>query len=505
MSQNKNQNGQRSTKAAIRWVIVAVTLLSVGVAAGYLWAKRDRDNPTASTTGPKASDERPVLYWYDPMVPDQHFEKGGKSPFMDMQLVPRYADDTVDGGVRISPELQQSLGMRTAKVEIGRLSSTQRVPGTLAWNLRNETVVSARVEGQIDQLHVKAPYTRVTRGQALATLLSPVWASAVAEAEALQQVQSDAAQQLQSAARKRLRVLGANGKPAAGGSVTLNAPAAGMVTEVMAREGQAVSAGMPLFRINGTATLWLQAAIPQVDAASLHAGTPVKASVDALPGQTFDGEIELLLPQVDTVNRTQQARIVLNNPDGLLAPGMFAEVTLQADAGEARPLIPTEALIATGSDNRVIVVAENGGLQPLRVRVGRSDGGLTEVLEGLDGGEQVVTSGQFLIDSEASLSGLLTRLDSAAATGGQDGGGKPGNNVDLHQADATVQSIGDGKITLKHGPFETLHMPGMTMGFPLADPKLVEGIKAGDKVRVGVRSDADGLTVEQLDPSGEQP
>src|SRR5690606_17187809 len=170
---------------------------------------------------------------------------------------------------------------------------------------------------------VKAPYTKVTRGQPLAALLAPAWSSALAEAQALRHAQSASARELQSAAQQRLRVLGVPSGLGRDGSVTLSAPHDGVVTEVLAREGQTVMPGTPLFRVNGTATLWLEAAIPQADAAGLQPGTPVEASVSAAPGQTFVGEVETLLPQVDMTSRTQQARIVLRNPTGVLAPGMF--------------------------------------------------------------------------------------------------------------------------------------------------------------------------------------
>lgn len=405
-----------STTNRLMLAAAAVGLLTVGLGAGYWLAQRHAGHDMKQTATPMASQsERKILYWYDPMVPDQHFDKAGKSPFMDMQLVPKYADEVADGGVRIDAGLQQSVGIRTAQVEIGRLASTMRVPGTLTWDLRHESVVSARVEGLVSRVQVKAPYTKVARGQPLASLLAPSWSSAAAEAEALRQAQSSSARELQSAAQQRLRVLGVPGGMARDGSATLSSPSHGVVTEVLAREGQTVMPGTPLFRVNGIDTLWLEAAIPQASATSLHPGTPVEARVSALPGQTFVGEVEALLPQLDAASRTQRARIVLRNPDGLLAPGMFAEVTLQPQTGAAAALVPTEALIATGADSRVIVQNADGSFRPVRVRTGRSGGGRTEVLAGLTGGERVVVSGQFLIDSEASLSGALERLGAPEA------------------------------------------------------------------------------------------
>ncbi|WP_394697336.1 efflux RND transporter periplasmic adaptor subunit [Pseudoxanthomonas japonensis] len=491
------------TTNRVALIAAAAALLVVGLAGGYWWAQRGGGHDMAMADAPTTeAGERKVLYWYDPMVPDQHFDKPGKSPFMDMQLVPKYADEVAGGGVSIDPGLRQSVGIRTEEVEVGRLTATVRVPGTLAWDLRREAVVSAVTEGLVSWVQVKAPYTKVARGQALASLLAPGWSSALAEAQALRQAQSAAARELQSAAQQRLRVLGVPSGLARDGSVTLSAPHDGVVTEVLAREGQAVMPGTPLFRVNGTVTLWLEAAIPQADAARLRPGTPVEALVSAVPGQTFAGEVETLLPQVDMASRTQQARIVLRNPDGVLAPGMFAEVTVQPEGGAPVPLVPTEALIATGTDSRVIVQDAQGGFQPVRVRTGRSGGGRTEILAGLKGGERVVVSGQFLIDSEASLSGLLGRLETAKAP-------EAAAQPVLHEAQATVESIGGGKITLEHGPFQTLNMPGMTMAFPLANPDVAKDIKAGDRVRVFVRSDTKGLTVERLERieerAGDQP
>lgn len=395
----------------------AIGLLVAGLMAGYWWARRGSDRAMPMNSAPAMeAGERKVLYWYDPMVPNQHFDKPGKSPFMDMQLVPKYADEAPASGVSINPGLQQSVGIRTATVAVGRLPAALRVPGTLAWDLRRESVVSAVTEGLVSRVQVKAPYTKVVRGQPLAALLAPSWSSALAEAQALRQAQSASARELQAAAQQRLRVLGVPSGLSRDGSVTLSAPHDGVVTEVLAREGQAVMPGTPLFRINGTTTLWLEAAIPQAAAAQLRAGTPVTASVSAVPGQTFEGEVETLLPQVDMTTRTQQARIVLRNPAGVLAPGMYAEVSLQPDAGAAVPLVPTEALIATGADSRVIVQDAAGNFHPIRVRAGRSGGGQTEILDGLKGGERVVVSGQFLIDSEASLSGALERMGDSDAT-----------------------------------------------------------------------------------------
>ena len=366
-------------------------------------------------TDESASGERRPLYWYDPMVPAQHFAKPGKSPFMDMMLVPRYADEAGDAGIRIDAGTRQSMGLRTVEVRRGQLAGAITVPGTIGWDLRDERVVSARVDTIVEHLAVRTPFESVRTGQPLAEILAPTWSSAIAEAQALGDAHSESARALRTDANARLATLGVPaGASVHGGRITLTAPIAGVVSEISVREGQSAPAGTLLFRIDSTATVWVEAAIPQAAIANVAAGTPVDVTVDAHPGQTYHGRVESLLPQVDMSSRTQRARIVVDNPHSELAPGQFAQVTLRPSAGEELPLVPSDALIGAGAQQRVIVLGADDRFHPVLVRTGRSSDGMTEILDGLHGGERIVASGQFLIDSEASLSGALERLEAGA-------------------------------------------------------------------------------------------
>lgn len=396
-------------------VLAALLLLLLG----YLGGRRQAAAPgqPAAASAPAAKGK--VLYWYDPMVPGQHFDKPGLSP-MGMQMVPKYAGAEARGsGVRIDPRTVENLGIRTATVERRALGRAVRVPGTVSWDLRQAITVSARADGIVTRLDVRAPYTAVAAGQPLAALLSPSFSSALNEYAALLQSHSADAQALRAAAHRRLRVLGLDdgairAAVRSGGArdaVTVTAPQAGVVTTLDVREGQRVSAGQTLMTVNGLSTVWIVADIPQAEVAEVQAGTPVAATVDALPGRVFHGRVEALLPQVDPGTRTQRARIVLDNSDHALAPGMFASVDLHPTTGAAMPVVPDGALIATGNATRVIVADGDGYFHPVPVRTGQSADGYTAILAGLDGGERIVVSGQFLIDSEASLSGALDRLD----------------------------------------------------------------------------------------------
>ena len=402
------------TLPAVPTLLAMLVVLGMGIGVGAWWGGRTdgtHDGAPASRTG-----DPEVLYWYDPMVPDQHFDRPGKSPFMDMDLVPKYAGGTAAEGVSIAPGVRQGLGIRTVTVEVGSLPSAMSVPGTIAWDLRREAVVGLPVDGVIDRVHVRAPFERVRTGQPLASVLAPAWGTALAEARALRGAEAAASRSLAGAASERVRMLGLpSNARVAGGRVELASPRDGVVTEIGAVQGATARAGTLLFRINGTQTVWLEADVPQAGAGGIRQGTPVTARVSSLPGQAFEGRVEALLPRVQAGSRTQSARIVLDNPDGLLVPGMFAEVALHPVDGAEHPLVPTGAIVGDGLQARVIVAKPDGRFRPVAVRLGRSTGGMTEVLAGLSGGEQVVASGQFLIDSEASLSGALERLEGEGA------------------------------------------------------------------------------------------
>jgi Cu(I)/Ag(I) efflux system membrane fusion protein len=398
---------------------IITTLVALVITAGiaYWLGSRTRESSPSNSDLPQV--ERKVLYWYDPMVPQQHFDKPGKSPFMDMQLVPKYAGEGEANGVVVSAASVQNLGVRTQTAEVERLITNVHASGNIAWDQRATRDVSARVDAVIDKLHVRADSERVRRGQVLADLIAPQWSAAAQEYLVLQSMQSADARDLRAAARDRLRVLGMsetqilslrNGQ----GSIALHAPMDGVVSELAVREGQSVQAGMLLMRINGLDTVWVEVALAQSQTVWVRDGAPVRIRIDAFPGEEFSGTLELLPAELDPATRSLRARIVVANPHHRLLPGMFAELEIEGTPDEPHPLVPDAALIATGDDQRVMIETGAGRFTPVRVVTGRSAGGRTEILEGLQGGERVVVNGQFLIDSEASLQGALQRLSTPA-------------------------------------------------------------------------------------------
>lgn len=400
----------------VRTIFTMLVALVITAGVAYWLGSRSRIGHVADSSA--AHEQRRVLYWYDPMVPQQHFDKPGKSPFMDMDLVPKYAGEDEASGVVVSAASLQNLGVRTQTAEVERLSAIVHASGNIAWDQGATRDVSARVDGVIDKLHVRVDSQWVKRGQVLADLIAPQWSAAAQEYLALQSMQSADARDLRTAARNRLRALGMSETQIQSlrigqGSTALHAPVDGVVSELAVREGQSVQAGMLLMRINGLDTVWVEAALAQSQAAWVRDGSPVRIRINAFPGEEFSGTLELLPAELDPATRSLRARIVLANPDHRLLPGMFAELEIDGSPGEPYPLVPDAALIATGDDHRVLIETEAGQFTPVRVVIGRTAAGRTEILEGLQGGERVVVSGQFLIDSEASLQGALERLSSS--------------------------------------------------------------------------------------------
>jgi len=404
-------------------IVLLCLLVAVVAGAGGAWFGGRRHDATPAAPATAAPAAREVLYWYDPMVPKQRFDKPGKSPFMDMMLVPRYADEVAGAGaLRIDPGLVQALGVRTAPARSGVLAPRLRVAGVVAFDEREVALVQARTEGIVERLHVRAPWAAVRRGEPLLTLLAPAWTAAQEEYLALRGASHAGIEPLRAAARQRLLLLGMDeaairalersGRAQA--RIALSAPRDGVLAELLVREGASVATGAALARINGLDSVWIEAAIPERDAAGVAAGTPATATLAALPGQRFEGRVEALLPDVDPATRTLTARIALANPGHALLPGMFPDVELAPVVAAAeRVLVPSEAVIDTGVRQVVIVGAGKGRFRAQQVRIGREADGQAEILEGIAEGEPVVLSGQFLIDSEASLVGALARLGAA--------------------------------------------------------------------------------------------
>ncbi len=369
-----------------------------------------RKEPPAGSAEASGSGDRRILYWYDPMKPDQHFDQPGKSPFMDMELVAKYADDAAGndrGGpiVQIDPQMAQNLGMRTAEVRTGGFWQRVDAVGSVAVDENRIAVVEARASGWVERLAVRAVGDTVRAGQVVAGLYAPELLAAQEELALAQRLQ-DAS--LIEAAQARLKLLNAGSK--AQRQDAIRAPQSGVVTELMVRQGAQVTPGMPLMKLADLSKVWIVVEVPEAQAAWVEAGKPAEARIKGLPGKVFEGKVDYVYPVLDTATRTLRARLAFDNRDGALKPGMYAEVTVFGGAKQEATLVPSEAVIRTGRRSVVLVAEGEGRFRPVEVTLGAERNDEIVVLEGLQPGQQVVLSGQFLIDSEASLLGAYNRM-----------------------------------------------------------------------------------------------
>jgi Cu(I)/Ag(I) efflux system membrane fusion protein len=356
------------------------------------------------------------------MVPANQFEQPGKSPYMNMMLVPVYAGgDSDDASVTVSPRIEQNLGLRTAKVVEADLSPQISAVGSVAFNERDQVVVQARATGFVEHLYVRATLDPVGKGQPLADLYVPDWVAAQEEFLAVRGMKGADLSTLLDGARARMRQAGMTDDQiqlieSTGHSqprMTLTAPIRGVVLELAAREGMTVMAGATLFRINGLGTVWANAEVPESQAGLVRPGARVRARSPAAPGAAFDGRVQAILPEVNPATRTIKARMELANPGARLTPGMFVTMQFTDLHADKALMVPTDAVIRTGQRSLVMLAEDNGRFRPVEVEPGMESGGQTEIKRGLKAGQQVVVSSQFLIDSEASLRGLETRLGEA--------------------------------------------------------------------------------------------
>lgn len=450
------------TRTALFSSLAALLFAAAGAGGGFWYANMraemaEYDKQAKAPTPPG----KKVLYWHDPMVPQQKFDKPGKSPFMDMQLVPVYADDdagadgTKDGtkaGIKVNPAAAQSLGARTADAKRAMLSRSIEAVGTVAFDESAVEVVQARVSGWIEKLHVRTPNDPVAAGAPLASIYAPDWLGAQEEYLA---VKKSGSADLIGAARARLAHLGIpetqiaalerDGR--ANPRVTLTAPRGGVLLPLsadmsagaaalsgqiapqfatqFAKEGMQVAPGMTLFRIASLASVWVLAEVPEAQSGSLRAGNPAEVRVPAFTDRSFKGAVAVLLPEVNPATRTVRARIRVDNPGGRLLPGMFAAVRLGGGDKREAVVVPTEAVIATGVRKLVMIAGAGGRFAQREVETGmeaRIDGvDVTEIRRGVEAGEKVVVSGQFLFDSEASLksAGTSDAMKSGSGSGSQ--------------------------------------------------------------------------------------
>ena len=400
------------TTYAARWRAAVIGTLIVAGGGGYWLGHRG----TGAATAPTAK-ERKILYYFDPMVPLEHYDNPGALSSMGMKTQPKYADESGEPGeapgVTVNPAAMQNLGVRVVAAQMGSLAGTLNVAGSIDFNQRDVAIIQARAGGFVSRVYGHAPGDVIREGAPIADVQLPEWGGAQTEFLSVKRLGRP---DLTAAGRQRLRLLGMSDGVIAGversgrtnGTITITSPISGVIQTLDVRAGVTLAQGQTLAQVTGLGTVWLNAAVPEAQAGSVRIGQSASAMLPAFPGETFSGRILAVLPTAQVDSRTLTVRIELANRGARLRPGMFANVTLGGTASTAL-LVPSEAVIRTGTRTLVMLATGNGRYQPAEVRTGREGGGQTEILEGLAAGEKVVASGQFLLDSEASLTGIAAR------------------------------------------------------------------------------------------------
>ena len=373
---------------------------------------------------PAAQGERKIKYWVSPMDPGYVRDKPGKAP-CGMDLVPVYEDTgaaaAAPGAISISPATIQSMGVRTAKVQVRPLSRLTLAVGRVTFDERNLAVITTKVDGWVERLYVNATGDPVRKGQALLSIYSPDLVSAqeeyllaVRNLKAMKtspvKEMAEGAQRLARASRRRLSYFdisaGQINELERTGRVrkhlTLYSPANGIVTKRMATQGMYTRAGMPLLEVADLSTIWVDADIYQYELPWIKVGQPVTMTLEYLPGETFPGKIDYVYPYLKEATRTAKVRLRFRNPGLKLKPEMFAQVKIESPVAHNAVVVPADAVIDTGLKQHVFIALGQGRFEPREVKLGvLGNDGVREVLSGLKGGEDVVVSAQFMLDSES--------------------------------------------------------------------------------------------------------
>jgi Cu(I)/Ag(I) efflux system membrane fusion protein len=465
---------------------LTATALLIGLVVGRMWALQSADHRMPNPAG-----EPEILYWVAPMDPDYRRDGPGKSP-MGMDLVPVYAGvgrDPDPAVVSIDPTVINNLGVRTAPAASGALARRVETVGYVGYDEDTLQHIHSRVDGWIEKLAVKAAGDPVSDGQLLFQLYSPTLVNAQQEYLA---ALGSGNRVLVNASRERLVSLGIgpndidrlDRERTASRLISVFADVDGYAAELGVREGIYVTPATEIMSIAELNQVWVLVEVFERQAAWIREGQQAEVELDYLPGQSWQGTVDYVYPELDSQTRTLRVRLRFDNSSGALRPNMFGRITIFGSATDPVVHVPREALIRGGVVDRVVLALGEGRFRAQPVDVGIESGNRVEIRSGISAGDLIVTSGQFLIDSESNIESALTRMDEQAAA-------PLPNRV---QIGAVVRGTetGESKITLQHEPVPEWSWPAMTMTFDVEDRSLIEGLRDGQAVDVVIEKYADG-------------
>jgi len=488
--------------------LAVLLAVAAGVGGGILLERQvlsAQDASRAAGTGPR------ILYWWDPMIPDFKSDKPGKSP-MGMDMVPVYegqaqAKAEEKGVVTVSAAAMNNLGVRTAAVERMTLTPTVETFGSITFDESGTSHLHVRGRGWVERLHTRVMGDSVERGQLLMEIFSPDLITAsyefVREAERGPSGNTEGA-------RRKLLALGVSERQieeirktgAVPERIKVYAPQPGVVEALGVAEGMYVESDVTLMSIVDHASVWVMAEVLESQVGLVSRGMPAEVRVASEPGRTWTGTVDYVYPELRPDTRTARLRIRLANPDHTLQPNMFASVRVATRAREGVIAIPNGALIRTGQADRAVLALGDGRFKPVPVKAGLAVGDRVEITDGLKEGDRVVTSAQFLIDSESSLTAGFASMQDAEPP---QAAGAPA----MGEGEVTAVAADGSRVTISHGPIPAFSWPSMTMEFGVGPGASVQGLAPGDRVRFGVVKAPDdtytAATIERLSGAGGTP
>ncbi|MBN8102850.1 efflux RND transporter periplasmic adaptor subunit [Vibrio vulnificus] len=460
---------------------IATVALLIGAVLGFTANQyfNAHDMSAMAATDNKASNE--PLYWVAPMDPNYKRDKPGKSP-MGMDLIPVYADDLAGandkpGTVKIDPSVENNLGVKTAAVELAKLSPRIETVGYIAFDESQLWQTNVRVSGWVEKLYINAVGEQVKKGDVLFTLYSPELVKAQEELLNAKRTGRDG---LVKGATERLLSLGVDreqinqvirrGK--ASQTIEIKALANGVIASLNIREGGYLSPAQAVISAGPLHEVWVDAEVFERQAHWLTNGSQASMTLDALPGKAWQGEVDYVYPILDPKTRTLRMRLKFANPNGELKPNMFANITLQPVSDSEVLTVPKSSVIRSGGMTRVVLAEGEGKYRSARIEIGREAGDKIEVLQGLTVNDRIVTSAHFMLDSESSQSADLSRINGVEAAA----------ETAWAKGEITDLMADHGMLTINHQPVPEWNWPGMTMNFNAAQGVDLSALQKGQAI-----------------------
>ncbi|WP_404974208.1 efflux RND transporter periplasmic adaptor subunit [Vibrio campbellii] len=441
--------------------------------------------------GESAASSNDPLYWVAPMDPNYKRDKPGKSP-MGMDLIPVYAEDlsgekSAPGTITIDPSVENNLGVKTAKVTLEKLSPRIETVGYIAFDESLLWQTNVRVAGWVEKLYINAVGEKVKKGDVLFTLYSP---ELVKAQEELLNAYRTGRNGLVKGATERLVTLGVDrgqiksitrsGK--ASQTIEIKAPADGVIASLNVREGGYLSPAQAVISAGPLDNVWVDAEVFERQAHWMKAGSQATMTLDAIPGNEWQGVVDYVYPILDPTTRTLRVRLKFPNPNGELKPNMFANIALQPVTDDAVLTIPKSSVIRSGGMTRVVLAEGDGKYRSARIEVGREAGEQIEVLQGLKQDDKIVTSAHFMLDSESSQSADLSRIN----------GVEPEAETAWAKGEITDVMKDHRMLTINHQPVPEWDWPGMVMNFTFADGVDMGDLKKGQAIEFEMQKTESG-------------